>query len=170
MIAFIDDHKGRETEGLRWGIEPICAELPIAPQTYYTWKARSPSARSHRDQYLRGEIRRVFEANYSVYGGEKIWWQLNREGIPVARCTVERLMRSMGIRGAVRGRKVFTTRSDQTQNRPADLLRRDFTAPAPNRRWVADFTYVRTRSGFCYVALVIDCYARMIVGWNVLGR
>jgi transposase InsO family protein len=79
-------------------------------------------------------------------------------------------MRSMGIRGAVRGRKVFTTRSDQTQNRPADLLRRDFTAPAPNRRWVADFTYVRTRSGFCYVALVIDCYARMIVGWNVLGR
>jgi transposase InsO family protein len=167
MIAFIDGHKERETEGLRWGVEPICAELPIAPQTYYAYKSRPASVRSLRDEYLKGEIRRVSDENYRVYGAEKIWWQLNREGIAVARCTVERLMRKLGIRGAVRGRKVFTTRSDQTQDRPADLLMRDFTAPAPNRRWVADFTYVRTRSGFCYVALVIDCYARVIVGWNV---
>jgi transposase InsO family protein len=152
---------------LEWGVEPICAQLPIAPQTYYAYKSRLPSTRSLRDEYLRGEILRVFDENYRVYGAEKIWWQLNREGIPVARCTVERLMRCAGIRGARRGRKLFTTRSDPTQPRPADLLNRDFTASAPDRRWVADFTYVRTRSGFCYVALVIDCYARAIVGWNV---
>ena len=139
MIAFIDQHKKRETEGLPWGVEPICAQLPIAPQTYYAFKSRPVSARSLRDEYLKGEIGRVFEANYRVYGAEKIWWQLNREGIGVARCTVERLMKELGIRGAVRGKKLFTTVSDQTQPRPADMVNRDFTAEAPNRRWVADF-------------------------------
>jgi transposase InsO family protein len=167
MIAFIDEHMDRETDGLRWGIEPICGQLPIAPATYYAWKQRPRSARSLRDEYLQGEIMRVWTENYRVYGAEKIWWQLNRDGIGVARCTVERLMRSLGIRGAVRGKRVFTTIPDLAQTRPADLLGRDFTAPAPNRRWVSDFTYVRTRSGFCYVAFVIDCYARVIVGWNV---
>lgn len=167
MIAFIDKHRHRRTEGLVWGVEPICAQLPIAPQTYYAAKARPRSARSVRDEYLKGEIMRVWKENYRVYGAQKVWWQLGREEIAVARCTVERLMRSLGIQGAVRGKRVFTTFSESGKERPADLLNRDFTAPAPNRRWVSDFTYVRTRSGFGYVAFVIDCYARAIVGWNV---
>ena len=166
MIAFIDQHKTRKTAGLRWGVEPICAQLPIAPATYYAWKERPSSARSRRDEYLRGEIRRVFAANFSVYGADKIWAQLNREGIAVARCTVERLMRTMGIRGAVRGKRMFTTIPAETGSRPADLVERDFTASAPNRKWVADLTYVRTWSGFVYVAFVIDVYARRIVGWQ----
>lgn len=106
-----------------------------------------------------------------MYGApQKIWWQLHREGIPVARCMVKRLMRLLGIQGTVRGKRLFTTFSDSAQQRPADPLNRDFTAPIPNRRWVSNFTYVRTRSGFCYVAFVIDCYARAIVGWNVAGQ
>jgi len=138
MIRFIDEHRERRTGGLRWGVEPICATLPIAPQTYYAAKGRPPSARRVRDEELKGEIRRVWKENYRVYGAPKIWTQLNREGIRVARCTVERLMRQMGIRGAVRGRGVVTTRPGSGDDRPADLLGRDFTAPAPNTKWVAD--------------------------------
>lgn len=171
MIAFIDSHKDRRTEGLRWGVEPICAVLPIASQTYYAARSRPPSTRQTRDEMLAAEVLRVWEQNYSVYGAPKVWRQLNREGIEVARCTVERLMRRLGIRGAVRGgTRPRTTTSDAADERPPDLVDRDFTAEAPNTKWVADFTYVRTRSGFVYVAFVVDCYARCIVGWNVSRR
>ncbi|WKZ83576.1 MAG: IS3 family transposase [Acidimicrobiia bacterium] len=170
MIGFIDAHKGRRTEGLVWGVEPICAVLPIASQTYYAARSRPASARRLRDEALEAEVLRVWEQNYSVYGAPKIWAQLNREGIIVARCTVERLMRRLGIRGAIRGGGPRTTRSDPADERPADLADRDFTAEAPDTKWVADFTYVRTRSGFVYAAFVIDCYARAIVGWNVARR
>ncbi len=166
MIAFIDQHRERTTEGLRWGVEPICEQLPIAPQTYYAAKARPRSARSLRDDHLKVEIRRVFDANFGVYGADKVWAQLRREGISVARCTVERLMKELGIRGAVRGKKTFTTFPADASQRPADLVDRQFTATRPNQLWVADLTYVRTWSGFVYVALIIDVYARMIVGWQ----
>lgn len=171
MIRFIDEHKERRTDGLKWGIEPICAQLPIAPQTYHAAKSRGPSARQRRDEELLPEIERVWRENYRVYGAPKIWTQLNRENIPVARCTVERLMRRLGIRGATRGRThVTTTTSVGDADRPQDLVDRDFTAPAPNTKWVADFTYVRTRTGFVYVALIVDCFARVIAGWNVARR
>jgi len=166
MIAFIDGHKARETDGLRWGVEPICALLPIAPQTYYAAKGRPRSARSVRDDYLKVEVRRVFDANFGVYGADKVWAQLRREGIEVARCTVERLMKELGIRGAVRGKKTFTTIPGEGSQRPADLVDRRFVATRPNQLWVADLTYVRTWSGFVYVAFIIDVYARVIVGWQ----
>jgi putative transposase len=166
MIRFIDTHRERRTlDGLKWGVEPICRVLQFAPQTYYTARGRPPSGRQLRDDVLKPEIMRVFEENYRVYGAPKIWRQLNREGIGVARCTVERLMLVLGIRGAIRGRSPVTTRSNSGDDRPDDLLNRDFTAAAPNTKWVADFTYVRTRAGMTYVAFIIDCFARMIVGW-----
>ena len=167
MGAFIDQH--RET----YGVEPICAQLPIAPATYYAWKAqaRDPArraARARRDAALCPAIQRIWEENFRVYGAEKVWRQLRREGIIVARCTVERLMRHMGLRGAVRGRAfTITTRPDDTTARPADLVQRAFTATRPNQLWVADLTYVATWSGFVYVAFVIDVFARRIVGWRV---
>jgi len=167
MITFIDEHKDRSTDGLRWGVEPICEQLPIVPATYYAARRRPPSLRAVRDEWLKGEILRVWKQNYRVYGAPKVWAALNREGIGVARCTVERLMKALGIRGAVRGGKVVTTTTDTSDERPPDLVDRDFDAEAPNTKWVADFTYVRTRRGFVYAAFVIDCYARMIVGWNV---
>ena len=141
---------------------------PIAPNTYYTHKKRPPSARAVRDEYLRGEIRRVWDSNLEVYGADKVWAQLNREGIGVARCTVERLMRQLGLSGARRG-KAFkvTTRHDDRQHRPADLVDRNFVAPAPNRLWVADLTYVKTHSGWVYAAFIIDVYSRMVVGWQI---
>ena len=160
MIAFIDEHK------MRWGVEPICRVLPIAPATYYAARARPPAARTLRDEYLKVEIVRVWRANYRVYGADKIWRQLNRDGIAVARCTVERLMRDLGIRGAIRGKRHVTTIPADVDARPFDLVNRAFSASAPNRLWVADLTYVKTGSGFCYVAFVIDCYARMLVGWQ----
>ena len=163
MVAFIDDHRGE------FGVEPICEVLPIAPSTYYAAKSSSPpSARRLRDEQLQVEIRRVFDDNFAVYGHRKIWAQLNREGIPVARCTVQRLMRQMGLSGAVRGRAFkTTTRTDETARRPADLVERRFVVEAPNRLWVSDLTYVATWRGFVYVALVVDAYARRIVGWRV---
>ena len=167
MIRFVDEHKERRTsDGLRWGVEPICRTLQFAPQTYYAARNRPPSERSVRDERLKPDILRVYGENYRVYGAPKLWDQLNREGIRVARCTVERLMPQLGIRGTTRGANPATTRTGAGDERPEDLLDRDFTASAPNTKWVADFTYVRTRSGFIYVALVIDCYARMIVGWS----
>jgi len=167
MVAFIDDHRAT------YGVEPICEVLPIAPATYYEHKAcvREPekrSARSKRDESLRVEIRRVFEENFSVYGAEKVWRQLQREGMDVARCTVERLMRNMGLRGVIRGRAYrVTTVADESALRPLDLVERDFHATRPNQLWVADFTYVATWAGFVYMAFVIDVFSRMIVGWRV---
>ncbi len=166
MIAFIDEHRHRETDGLAWGVEPICRILPIAPSTYYAYKSRAPSARTLRDQWLRGEIRRVYQANYGVYGADKIWVQLNREGTRVARCTVERLMWDLGIQGATRGRNPKTTIRPQQAPTPPDLVDRDFAVSRPNRLWVADITYVRTHAGFCYVAFIVDAYSRFIVGWQ----
>ena len=141
MILFIDANKDRRSGGLRWGIEPICALLPIAPSTYHAARRRPPSARSVRDTELRPEIERVWKENLSVYGADKVWDQLNKDGIRVARCTVERLMRDMGIEGCRRGRNwIRTTVGDDTLERPADLVERDFTATAPNRLWLADLT------------------------------
>lgn len=141
--------------------------MPIAPSTYYEQVARKPSRRQLRDEELAEHIQRVHAANYGVYGARKVWLALNREGIGVARCTVERLMTQLGLTGAVRGRPRRTTIADPAAARPADLVSRQFTPPAPNRLWVADLTYVSTWSGFAYVAFVIDAYARRILGWRV---
>lgn len=167
MVAFIDQHRAT------YGVEPICALLPIAPSTYFLWKAeqQDPDTRSPRarhDDELRVAIQRVWDANQQVYGPRKVWKQLRREHLDVARCTVERLMRDMGLRGAVRGRAwKVTTQSDPAAARPADLVERRFEATRPNQLWVADFTYVATWRGFVYVAFVIDVFARRIVGWRV---
>ncbi len=139
----------------------------IAPNTYWVAKKRAPSARAVRDEELKVEIRRVFEENLFVYGADKVWAQLNRENIRVARCTVERLMRELGLSGARRGKAFkITTRSDDRLGRPSDLVDRDFRAPAPNRLWVADLTYVKTHAGWVYVAFIIDVYSRFVVGWQ----
>ena len=151
----------------RWGVEPICRALQFAPQTYYATKARRVCVRAIRDAELRVEILRVYEENRRVYGADKIWAKLNREGTRVARCTVERLLRQLGIQGVRRGRQWKTTIPDELQARPSDLVDRDFSAPAPNRLWVADLTYVRTQSGFVYVAFVVDTFSRFVVGWQV---
>jgi transposase InsO family protein len=166
MVAFIDDH--RED----YGVEPICKVLPIAPSTYYAHKAREAdpalrSARAQRDEQLRVEIQRVWDANFKVYGVRKVWRQLRREGFAVARCTVARLMREMGLRGAVRGRRLKTTVPTETADQPLDLVERDFSAARPNRLWVSDLTYVATWRGFVYVAFVIDAFSRRIIGWRV---
>jgi putative transposase len=166
MIGFIDEY--REAHG----VEPICKVLPIAPSTYHDHiaKRRDPSrlsARAKKDVALKPEITRVFKENFEVYGVRKVWRQLKREGRDVARCTVERLMQSMGLHGVIRGRLVRTTFSDKTAPCPLDHVNRQFHAPAPNRLWVSDFTYVSTWNGFVYVAFVIDVYARYIVGWRV---
>jgi putative transposase len=165
MVAFIDAHRGA------YGVEPICAVLPIAPSTYYDAKAREAdptrrSARAHRDAALRPEIDRVWRANRRVYGAKKVWKQLARERIVAARCTVERLMRAAGLRGVVRGRGVRTTIPDLLADRPQDLVARAFAAERPNQLWVADFTYVATWRGMVYVAFVIDVFSRRIVGWR----
>jgi len=167
MVDFIEEHR------TLYGVEPICDVLPIAPATYYEHRARrlAPERRPERaqhDQALRVEIRRVWDENFAVYGAEKVWRQLGREGIAVARCTVERLMRAMGLRGAVRGRAFrVTTQAGPEVVRPPDLVRREFRAERPNQLWVADLTYVATWAGFVYVAFVIDVFARSIVGWRV---
>ena len=141
--------------------------LKIAPSTYHAAKARPPSARAVRDEQLKIEIAKVYEDNLFVYGADKIWAQLNRDGTRVARCTVERLMREMGLSGARRGKAwTVTTTADEALVRPADLVDRQFSAPAPNRLWVADITYVKTHSGWVYVAFVIDVFSRMVVGWQ----
>jgi putative transposase len=161
MTRFIDTHRDQ------FGVEPICTALKIAPSSYYPHKTRPPSARELRDTQLKVEIKRVYDANYQVYGAEKLWRQLGREGIAVGRDRVARLMRALGIRGVVRGAKRRTTTPDPADQRPADLVNRQFTAPAPNRLWVADLTYVPTWAGFCYAAFAIDAYSRAIVGWRV---
>jgi putative transposase len=166
MIAFIDDHRGS------YGVEPICSVLPIAPSTYHAHAAQradpaKASPRARRDVTLMAQIRRVHEENFDVYGARKVWRQLGREGVVVARCTVERLMRRMGLRGIVRGKETRTTIADKALPCPADKVNRQFRAPRPNVLWVSDFTYVATWQGFVYVAFVIDVFARRIVGWRV---
>ncbi len=166
MVKFIDAHR----EGP--GVEPICRQLPIAPSIYYEQKAREadPSRlpkRAVRDAALREEVERVWKENFGVYGARKVWRQLLREEVDVARCTVERLMREMGLRGVVRGRKAKTTVPDEVAERPLDLVQRDFTADRPNQLWVADLTYVATWRGFVYVAFITDVFSRKIVGWRV---
>ena len=166
LTSFIDAHRGE------YGVEPICRELPIAASTYYESKARDADRsrvpeRARRDAQLREHIARVWEENYRVYGVRKVWRQLQREGITVARCTVARLMRELGLRGVVRGPRVKTTTPVATLACPADRVNREFQAPRPNALWLADITYVATWAGFVYVAFVIDAYARRIVGWRV---
>ena len=166
MTAFIDEHRDV------FGVEPICQLLPIAPSTYYTQAARrvDPDLRPNRawrDDALCQEIRRVWDENKQVYGVRKVWKQLRREGYGTARCTVERLMRRLGLRGVIRGRTVKTTVSDKATPCPLDKVNRQFRAARPNALWVSDFTYVSTWQGFVYVAFVIDVFARRIVGWKV---
>jgi putative transposase len=165
MVAFVDAHRAT------YGVEPICAVLPIAPSTYYEQKARQADptrrpARAQRDAALAPEIERVWRSHRRVYGAKKVWKQLHREAIPVARCTVARLMRARGLRGVVRGRRVRTTIPDVLAERPRDLVQRHFHAARSNQLWVADLTYVATWRGFAYVAFVIDVFSRRIVGWR----
>jgi len=166
MMAFIDAHRDE------YGVEPICKELPIAPSQYYEYKARGADPtrlppRRQRERVLVPEIRRVHEENFGVYGARKVWRQLHRDNIIVARCTVERLMRSMGLAGVVRGGKCRTTVCNESAQRPLDRVNRQFQASHPNALWVADFTFVATWAGFVYTAFVIDVYARRIIGWRV---
>lgn len=166
MIAFIDKYRGNH------GVEPICKLLPIAPSTYHDHvaKQRDPSrlsARAQRDIMLKPEVARIFAENFGVYGVRKVWRQMKREGFDIARCTIERLMRDMGLQGVIRGKPARTTISDKAAPCPLDHVNRQFHAPAPNRLWVSDFTYVATWAGFVYVAFIVDVYARYIVGWRV---
>jgi len=166
VVAFIHDHRDQ------YGVGPICRVVPIAPSTYFRHQAgrRDPSRRSarvQRDDRLRIEIQRVWDEQCQVYGPRKVWRQLRREGYQVARCTIARLMRAMGLAGVVRGRAWTTTTQASTGPQPADLVDRHFTATRPNQLWVSDFTYVATWSGFVYVAFVVDVFARRIVGWRV---
>ena len=164
MTAFIDERREE------FGVEPICACLPIAPSSYYAARSRPPSARALHDAELIEQIRRVYKDSRRRYGPRKVWRELRRQGISTARCTVERLMRQEGLRGVVRGKKVFTTQSDESALRPDNLVERDFTAQAPNRLWVADLTYVRTWSGFVYVSFVFNVFSRYIVGWQAANH
>ncbi len=148
-------------------VEPICTTLQFAPRTYYAAKRRAPCARKIRDEELKAQITRVHKENLDVYGADKVWTQMKREGYQVARCTVERLMKDLHLSGARRG-KAFkvTTIADEAQHRPADLVNRQFVADRPNRLWVADLTYVKTFCGWVYMAFVIDVYSRCVVGWQ----
>ncbi len=164
-MRFIEAHKSR------FGVEPICTVLsehgcPIAPSTYYEARHRAVSARAARDADLRVKIATAHKDNFGVYGARKVWLTLNREGTPAARCTVERLMKDLGLQGARRGKRVRTTIGNDAAARPTDLVGRDFNPLAPNRTWVADFTYCSTWSGMVYVAFVIDAYSRRILGWR----
>jgi putative transposase len=160
-VTFIQAHRER------WGIEPICRRLQVAPSTYYAAISRQPSGRELSDQRLKTDIARVHRANLGVYGIEKVWRQLNREGIRVGRDRVARLMDELDLCGVERGKKKRTTWPDEVNPQPADLVQGNFTAAAPNVLWVADLTYVSTWSGFVYVAFVIDVFSRSIVGWRV---
>jgi transposase InsO family protein len=166
MVSFIDEHRGEH------GVEPICKQLPIAPSTYYEHKSyeKDPdraSDRSKRDRWLEVEIQRVWDENKQVYGIRKVWRQLKRGNIEAARCTVERLMKRLDIEGVRGGAKCWTTIRDDAQDRPTDLVNRQFVATRPNQLWVADITFGATWAGFVYVAFVIDVFARRIVGWRV---
>ena len=175
-MRFISEHRTRRVGGgLVWGVEPICAVLTehgckIAPSTYYEAAARPPSKQAVRDEQLAPLITRVHAENYGVYGARKVWLALNREGVAVARCTVERLMKAQGLQGIRRGRRWRTTIGDPAATRPADLVDRHFDVLAPDRLWVVDFTYCPTWAGMVYVAFVIDAYSRRILGWRTAGH
>jgi len=165
IVGFIDEYKDR------FGVEPVCAQLAelgcaFAPSTYYDARSRPRSRRAIRDEYLRELIQKTYDENYSCYGARKVWLALRQDNHDVARCTVERLMRDLGLRGASRGKVKRTTIAGTAAPRAKDLVRRDFAPLAPDRLWVADFTYVSTLSGWVYVAFVIDAYARRILGWK----
>ncbi|TSB23223.1 IS3 family transposase [Psychrobacter sp. YGAH215] len=169
MVTFIDDHKQK------YGIEPICRVLPIAPSTYYRTKDLEsyPEKRSFRqqhDDYYISEIKRIWQDSKCRYGVRKVWQQMKADGISVARCTVERLMREHGLQGVWRGKGKITTNSRDDQKRAYDLVNRNFNARQPNQLWVADFTYIKTTSGWVYTAFIIDVFARAIVGWKVSDR
>ena len=166
-MAFIEVHRENRSRGLRWGVEPICEVLEVAPATYYAARHRPDCARKVRDVELKADIARVYAANRFSYGAAKIWTALNAEGIRVGRCRVERLMRQMGLAGRVRGRYRRTTVPADPAERPDDLVERRFAASAPNQLWIADITYVATWSGFAYAAFVTDVFSRRIVGWRV---
>jgi putative transposase len=159
-VKFIEEHRER------WGVEPICRVLQFAPATYYAARTRPASARELWDRELKPEIQRIWNENFRVYGADKVWTQLRREGYRVARCTVERLMRDLGLRGVVRGKTPRTTLVEDGATGPVDLVDRHFVAPAPNRLWVADLTYVKTHSGWVYVAFIVDVFSRYVVGWQ----
>lgn len=166
IVSIIDKHRDQ------YGVKSICAMLPIARSVYYEHKAqeagRRPIApRRRRDAELGGPIQRVHRSNFQVYGARKVWLELHREGIPVTRCTVARLMKTTGPQGVRRGRRCRTTIPDESANGPADLVKRQFRAERPDELWLADFTYVATWPGFVYVAFVVDVFARRIVGWRV---
>ena len=166
MNAYIDQHRDA------YGVEPICNVLQVAPSAYrrYAAQQRNPelrSTRAKRDELLMPHIERVWQANMQVYGAEKVWKQMNREDIVVARCTVERLMRRLGLEGVRRGKTVRTTTPDTSAPCPLDRVNRQFQADRPNQLWVSDFTYVSTWQGWLYVAFVVDVFARRIVGWRV---
>lgn len=163
MTSFIDERRAR------WGVEPICRTLAIAPSSYYAARARPPSARSIRDGELAETIREVHRTHFGVYGVRKLWRQLRREGESVGRDQVGRLMRLVGLQGVTRTKRIRTTKPAIVEQRPADLVERVFSASAPNRLWVADLTYVWTRAGFVYTAFVVDAFSRAIVGWRVLA-
>ena len=177
IVRYIDEHVGqRHDDGLRWGVESICDQLTklgakIAPATYYEHRRRWPTTRERRDEELKPKVAQVHAGNYGVYGARKVWLTLNRERVadapPIARCTVERLMGELGLAGVVRGKVKRTTVSDPKTPKPLDLVDRNFQPLAPDRLWVADFTYCSTWSGWCYTAFVIDAYARRILGWSV---
>jgi len=160
-VRYIEEYK------VLFGVEPICRVLQFAPSTYYAARSRPPSPRAIRDAELCPEITRVHGENYDVYGVDKVWTQLQREGIDVGRDRVARLMAALGLRGVRRGKFKRTTITDDAGPQPADLVERQFKAPAPNRLWLADITYVSTWSGFCYVAFITDAFSRAIVGWRV---
>jgi putative transposase len=160
-VSFISAHRER------WGIEPICKTLQVAPSTYYAAVSHTPSARQIADDQLKLEIAQVYRDNFGVYGIEKVWHQLKREGKQVGRDRVARLMDALELKGVVRGKRKRTTIPAEVSARPADLVERKFTATAPNQLWIADITYVSTWRGFCYVAFVIDVFSRCIVGWRV---
>jgi len=165
-VEFVDSQKAEH------GVQPVLQALEdtpaqIAPSTYYAAKTRPASARSRRDAQLTALIKQVHAANYSVYGARKVWHELHRQDVEVARCTVERLMRAAGLRGLLRDKTPRTTRPAAETERPRDLVKRDFTATRPNQLWVADLTYVRTAVGWVYAAFILDVYSRLIVGWQV---
>jgi len=175
-VAFIAAHVDRQwVDGLRWGVQPICRVLsehgvPIAPSTYYASSTRAPSARSISDEVMLAEVRRVFSGSGNRYGADKVWWKLHREGIVVARCTVERLMKDAGLRGVVRRHgQIRTTTPDADAVRAPDLVKRNFTATGPNELWVVDFTYVHTFIGFVFTAFVTDVFSRRLVGWRTFS-
>ncbi len=166
MVSFIDEHRAQ------CGVESICSQLPIAPSVYYEHKAREADPerlplRIRRDVAMSGEIQRVYQENFQVYGARKVWRQMGREEIDIARCTVERLMRSLGLKGVRRGKQCRTTIPDTRADRHLDLVQRQFKAARPNELGVADFTFVAIWAGFVYVAFVIDVFARRVIGWRV---